>query len=121
MPRLSDKSALITGASHGIGEAIARHFVAKGAHVWITDRDAVAGGALARELAKKARFARLDVAREEDGHRVLRVNLDGVFLGCRVAIQAMAPKGQGAIIKIASRAGHVGLDTGRRSGTERPD
>lgn len=37
------------------------------------------------------------------------VHLDGVFLGCRNAIRAMRPNGQGAIINIASRSGGVGI------------
>ena len=36
-------------------------------------------------------------------------NLDGVFLGCKHAIQAMRPRGTGSIINISSRAGIVGI------------
>jgi 3(or 17)beta-hydroxysteroid dehydrogenase len=36
---LDGKIALVTGAAHGIGEAIARAFVAEGATVWLTDID----------------------------------------------------------------------------------
>ena len=45
----------------------------------------------------------------EEWHRVHRVNLDGTFLGCRAAIQAMRPQGTGAIINISSRSGVVGI------------
>ena len=31
--RLKDKVAIVTGAAHGIGLAIARHYVAEGANV----------------------------------------------------------------------------------------
>lgn len=40
---------------------------------------------------------------------VHRTNLDGVFLGCRYAIQAMRPRGTGSIINISSRSGLVGI------------
>lgn len=40
---------------------------------------------------------------------VHRVNLDGVFLGCRYAIRAMRPKGCGAIVNLSSRSGMVGV------------
>ncbi len=40
---------------------------------------------------------------------VHRVNLDGVFLGCRYAIRAMKDRGAGAIINISSRSGMVGV------------
>ena len=37
------------------------------------------------------------------------VNLDGTFLGCRVAIAAMKAAGAGSIINISSRSGLVGI------------
>ena len=40
---------------------------------------------------------------------VHRVNLDGVFLGCRYAIRAMKARGSGSIINISSRSGLVGV------------
>jgi NAD(P)-dependent dehydrogenase (short-subunit alcohol dehydrogenase family) len=36
-------------------------------------------------------------------------NLDGVFLGCKHAIRAMRPRGQGSIINVSSRSGVVGI------------
>ena len=44
-----------------------------------------------------------------DWRRVHAVNLDGTFLGCRAAIQAMRPAGTGSIINISSRSGIVGI------------
>ena len=37
------------------------------------------------------------------------VNLDGTFLGCRYAIQAMKARGEGSIINISSRPGIAGV------------
>jgi NAD(P)-dependent dehydrogenase (short-subunit alcohol dehydrogenase family) len=45
----------------------------------------------------------------DDWRAVHRVNLDGTFLGCRHAIRAMRPKGQGSIVNISSRSGLVGI------------
>lgn len=42
-------------------------------------------------------------------HAVHRTNLDGVFLGCKYAIQAMRSHGAGSIINISSRSGLVGI------------
>jgi NAD(P)-dependent dehydrogenase (short-subunit alcohol dehydrogenase family) len=42
-------------------------------------------------------------------HEVHRTNLDGVFLGCKYAIQAMRQHRSGAIINISSRSGLVGI------------
>ena len=44
----------------------------------------------------------------EDWHRVHRVNLDGVFLGCKYGIEAMKARG-GSIINVSSRSGIVGI------------
>jgi 3(or 17)beta-hydroxysteroid dehydrogenase len=45
----------------------------------------------------------------ETWRRVMAVNLDGCFLGCRWALAAMGPRGTGAIVNIASRSGMVGI------------
>lgn len=68
MARLMTKFALVTGAARGIGAAVARAFVAEGADVLVTDIDAEAGEALAREIGTE--FARLDVREEADWQRV---------------------------------------------------
>ncbi|MEM1087541.1 MAG: SDR family oxidoreductase [Pseudomonadota bacterium] len=44
-----------------------------------------------------------------DWRRVHATNLDGTFLGCRYAINAMQARGTGSIINIASRSGLVGI------------
>lgn len=64
MPKLTDKTALITGGARGIGAAIARLFAQEGAEVILTDIDAAAGTATAAEIG--ARFIPLDVSREGD-------------------------------------------------------
>jgi 3(or 17)beta-hydroxysteroid dehydrogenase len=45
----------------------------------------------------------------ENWRLVHAVNLDGTFLGCRYAIQAMKGAGHGSIINISSRSGIVGV------------
>ena len=49
--KLKDQTALVTGASHGIGEAIARAFAAEGAHVAITGRSTQELQALQEEFS----------------------------------------------------------------------
>lgn len=66
MTRLAGKTAFVTGGASGLGEAIARRFVAEGAHVVIADIDAAGGRALATELGAAASFVRLDVTSESD-------------------------------------------------------
>lgn len=69
--RLEGKTALITGGSSGLGNAMARRFVAEGASVIIADIDAENGQALADELGSMARFEVLDVSLEGHWQRVL--------------------------------------------------
>jgi NAD(P)-dependent dehydrogenase (short-subunit alcohol dehydrogenase family) len=62
---LSAKTALVTGAGSGIGQAIAQRFAAAGARVLVVDRDQAAGAATVATISAaggSATFAALDVA-----------------------------------------------------------
>lgn len=152
MNRLNNKIALVTGASRGIGEAIAKTFVVEGAFVYLTDINDELGAKVASRFGDRATYFHLDVREEadwqaviskiisrhsrldivvnnagitgfengvsvhdpehvslENWHEVHRTNLDGVFLGCKYAIQAMRKHRSGAIINISSRSGLVGI------------
>jgi 3alpha(or 20beta)-hydroxysteroid dehydrogenase len=71
MNRLDGKIALVSGAARGQGEAHARLFVAEGARVVVGDVLDEQGQALVEELGDDARYAHLDVSREEDWARVV--------------------------------------------------
>jgi NAD(P)-dependent dehydrogenase (short-subunit alcohol dehydrogenase family) len=66
MRRLEGKIALITGAASGIGEAIARAFVAEGGTVVLSDIEDDAGTKKSASLGPTAGYLRLDVRQEED-------------------------------------------------------
>jgi 2-keto-3-deoxy-L-fuconate dehydrogenase len=65
MFRLDGKTALVTGAGSGIGEAIALCFAGQGAAVWVVDRDEPAASATVaaiRAAGGKAEAACVDVS-----------------------------------------------------------
>jgi len=71
MPRLSNKVAVITGASQGMGASHARRFVAEGAKVILTDINEKPGAALAKELGANALFLAHDVTKPSSWARVV--------------------------------------------------
>ncbi|MBT3534346.1 MAG: SDR family oxidoreductase [Rhodospirillaceae bacterium] len=147
--RLSGRTALITGATGGIGAATARLFAAEGAGVVICDlsvadcqdlADDIGGSVLAAAMNVTSEqdweetfarainlFGRIDVVMNcaglfdgstieettlETFDRLCDVNLKGVFLGCKFAIQHMkhrdAELAAASIINVSSTAGFVG-------------
>ncbi len=66
------KTALVTGASSGLGDAISRRLIRDGFAVLLADIDEQAGRRLATELGEDASFERLDVTREEDWKAIIK-------------------------------------------------
>ena len=71
MGKLDGRTAIITGASRGMGASHARTFIAEGAKVVLTDLRADAGAALAAELGPNAHFLEHDVTCAKDWARVV--------------------------------------------------
>jgi NAD(P)-dependent dehydrogenase (short-subunit alcohol dehydrogenase family) len=75
---LENKVAIITGGAHGIGAAIARVFVARGAKVTVGDILDEEGEALAAELnagakTRRAHYLHFDVTKPQDWERAIAV------------------------------------------------
>lgn len=98
MSRLAGKIALVTGAAQGIGEAVARAFLAEGARVVLTDIRDEQGGRLAAALGPSASYARLDVRREPDWEAVVAAILSE----------------QGRLDVLVNNAGVTGFEDGPR-------
>ena len=64
--RLVGKTALITGATSGMGVDVARRFIAEGARIVFCGRSIAPGEDLERSLGENARFVRADVTSEAD-------------------------------------------------------
>ena len=78
MGKLNGRTAIITGASRGMGASHARMFIAEGATVLLTDMRADAGAALAAELGPNAHFVEHDVTSAADWDRVV-AGAEGLF------------------------------------------
>ena len=72
MARLTGKTALVTGAARGIGEAIARAFAAEGAFVYLSDINHTDGERVAADIGANARYLPLDVREERDWEAALQ-------------------------------------------------
>jgi NAD(P)-dependent dehydrogenase (short-subunit alcohol dehydrogenase family) len=126
------KAAVVTGGSRGIGRAIVERLTEEGADVLIVDVEEPEGAAFFRadvtreddveQMIAEAdrRFGRLDIVVNNVGNyeepvfpdapiehwtRNLDLNLRSVMLGIHFAVRAMARRGGGAIVSIASSAG----------------
>ena len=136
--RFSGRVALVTGATSGIGDAVARRLVAEGAAVASLDLEAHASDGilgLAGDVSSSSEveaaververeLGPLDVlvcsagvpgaslgtldVTDEEWRHVLAVNADGVFFCNRAAAARMVPRGYGRIVNVASIAGKEG-------------
>ncbi|ODQ67807.1 short-chain dehydrogenase/reductase SDR [Nadsonia fulvescens var. elongata DSM 6958] len=145
---LLGKVAVVTGASRGIGRAIAESYAKYGAKVVVSDIDNSEGQTTVESInnaggnavyfhadvsCAKAHqelvdfamktYGRLDIACNNAGiappsfkvadvpidlwHKVIKINLDGVFYGARAQIPAMLKNGGGTIVNISSILGKV--------------
>jgi NAD(P)-dependent dehydrogenase (short-subunit alcohol dehydrogenase family) len=78
--RLEDKHAIVTGAAHGIGRAIAELYAEEGARVVLADIEEEAGEAAAEAIRRAggdATFCKADVSSADDAGRVVALAAGG--------------------------------------------
>ena len=132
--KLTDQIAVVTGASSGIGEAIATRFAAAGARVFnldlrpsvdpaityvacdVSDPDAVAaaleGLPVIDILVNSAGIAHIGTAESTspaDFAKIFRVNVAGVYHTLHEVLPKMRTAGRGVILNLCSVAAKVGI------------
>lgn len=132
--RMGGKTAIVTGAASGIGQAVAALFLREGAHVLAVDRaaDGIPTGceALIADVTDEAaaqravgRLGRVDAlvtaaaislgkpaadTALADFQAVMAVNVTGTFLWVRACLGPMVAQRQGSIVTIASQLARAG-------------
>jgi len=128
--QLAGKTAIITGAAQGMGEATARLFKEAGAKVALGDVNVEKGRAVSKSLGRNSFFRKLDVSKErewqamvndvmkrwgqidilDDFDRVVGVNTKGPILGVKTVVPHMKAAGGGSIVNISSVDGLRGAN-----------
>ncbi|MGO9604861.1 MAG: SDR family oxidoreductase [Candidatus Binataceae bacterium] len=114
MENTTNRVILVTGASSGLGRAMAQHFTARGDRIYGTSRGAAATATpwpmLALDVINNAGHAFVGAVEEtslDEAHAQLETNFFGALRMVLAVVPAMRAQGAGRIINISSMAGAV--------------
>src|ERR1700760_3846950 len=109
MSKLKNKVAVVTGASKGIGAAIAKHFAAAGAKVVVNYASSKEGAdQVVKEITDKGGIAiavQADVSKEADVARLFE-ETSSAFGGLDILVNNAVAQGYGTIEQISVDAFH---------------
>lgn len=111
--KLATRVAIVTGATSGMGRAIARTFAREGASVLLSGRDKARGTALAEELKSvnpNIRFVAADLSRAEDNELLVQETIKH-FGGLDLLSLNAGILGLGAVTELPVTEWHKTLDT----------
>ena len=110
MGRMPNPTAVVTGASSGIGAATARRLAAEGFHVWCAARREERIKELADEIGGTA--IRCDVTDADQWRQMYEVNVIGLMQVTKALLPALIASGAGVILNVGSTAGRIAYEGG---------
>ncbi|ANZ60216.1 SDR family NAD(P)-dependent oxidoreductase [Secundilactobacillus paracollinoides] len=121
MADLNNVTALVTGASSGMGKATAENFVEHGAKVIMTDLNEKDGQALQEMLGDNAIFIKLDVSSYDEWQQVvadgekkfgpINVLVNNAGIGIMGTIDDITPEQYDKVIKVNQYSVYYGMKT----------
>lgn len=113
MGKLSNKIALITGSTRGMGSAIAKLFAKEGAKVVVTGRDEKAGEEVVQEISRKggsALFVKADISSPKANRRLVDKTI-AQFGQLDILVPNAGMLGLGSVTEVDEEVWHQTLDT----------
>ncbi len=117
MKKLTDKTAIITGATKGMGRAIAERFAEEGASVVMAGRSSDLGNDVVETIRKKggnALFVKTDVRNQEENRALVEVALEA-FGSVDIVVANAGMLGLGSLTEVPVETWHKTLDTNLNS------
>lgn len=115
--KLENKIAIVTGATSGMGAAIAKLFAAEGAKVVVNGRDEDRGNQVVADIKQRngqATFVRCDISTEEGSNFLFHETID-TYGGVDIVIANAGFLGLGSITDVSLETWHQTINTNLNS------